>query len=197
MRDRYIAVRDKRLMGGVPAHANLTIINTDKSTPLRTVFHQINACARAGRINTLFVLCHGYAGANLRLNVSADAGGMGLQLGKEGVMHANVGQWTHIKNNVDNIVVYACAAADTEPGNEGSKADGRYLMGALALVTNADVYAADRIQWYQTYNGMKIGAYDFGTWEGNVYKFPANSGQGAIVAGPPVELTMVLGGRAP
>jgi hypothetical protein len=122
---------------------------------------------------------------------------MGLQLGTEGLLHSNVGLWGQIKNKVSNIVIYACAAADTEPGNENTTADGKYLMGALALTTNADVYASDRIQWYLTYKGLHNGAHNFGTWEGTLYKFPAQTGMGTAVASVPVELTAVLNGTAP
>jgi hypothetical protein len=59
-----------------------------------------------------------------------------------------------IKNKVRNIVIYACAAADTQLGNENTEADGKYLMGALALCTNADVFAADQIQYYYTHSNM-------------------------------------------
>jgi hypothetical protein len=197
MTQNYMAVRDKRLQGGVPARPHLAIQNTDATTPLRGVFNHINAYARLGKIHSLFVLCHGYAGENDRLNFSADAGGMGLELGREDVTHANVGQWANIKNKVSNIVVYSCAAADTEPGNENTDADGRYLMGALALCTNADVYAADRIQWFGTYRDLPNGAFDFGAWEGDLYKFSANTGQGIVVASVPVEFTDVLNGTAP
>jgi hypothetical protein len=196
MTQKYMALRDRRLQGGVPAHQHLAIENTGPATPLRGAFNHIRAYAGSGKIHTLFILCHGYAGENLRLQVSADAGGMGLQLGREGVMHANVGQWGHIKSKVSNIVVYACAAADTEPGNQYTAADGRYLMGALALSTGADVYASNRIQWYSTYNGLRNGAFNFSDWEGDLYRFPANTGQGAIVASAPVELTAVLNGTA-
>ena len=72
-----------------------------------------------GRINAMFVLCHGYAGVDRTARVSMDAGGMGLQLGREGVMHTNVAAWRAISGTVDNIVVYACAAADTQPDNVG------------------------------------------------------------------------------
>lgn len=194
---RYMALRDKRLMGGVPAHHHLEIVNLNALISLRGAFAAINGYARRGRINALFILCHGYAGENTRLSVSADAGGMGLQLGKEGLMHNNVGLWGQIRGKVDSIVIYACAAADTEPGNQYTDADGRYLMGSLALTTGADVYAADRIQWYTTYNGLPNGAFDFGTWEGNLIMFSGSTGLDTIVPAPPVELTDVLRGTAP
>ena len=197
MTQKYMAVRDRRLRGGIPAHAHLAIQNTDASTTLRGLFHHVIAYAGSGKIHSLFVLCHGYAGLNPRLHVSADAGGMGLQLGREGVMHSNVAQWSHIKNKVGNIVIYACAAADTERGSENTTADGRYLMGALALHTNADVYASNRIQWYSTYSGLRNGAFDFNAWEGDLYRFRASTGQGSVVASVPVEFTAVLNGTAP
>ena len=197
MPQRYMAVRDKRLMGGVPAHAHLAIYNTDATVPIRNVLNSINSYATAGKIHTLFILCHGYAGQNPRLHVSADAGGMGLQLGKEGLLHSNVAQWGHVKGKITNIVIYACAAADTQLGNEFTVADGRYLMGSLALSTNADVYASDRIQWYLTHKGLRNGAFNFGAWEGQLLKFSGSTGQGSAVAGVPVELTSVLTGTAP
>jgi hypothetical protein len=49
-----------------------------------------------------------------------DAGGIGLQIGKEGVMHANVSMWRAIRDKVQMIVVYSCAAADTQSGNAGT-----------------------------------------------------------------------------
>ena len=126
----YIALRDRRLEGGVPARAGLRIINTHGSTPLGSAFASINSASRvAGRIQAMFILCHGYAGSNERARVCIDAGGMGLQLGKEDVLHENVSMWTAIKNRVKHIIVYSCAASNTEGGNEGTNADGRYLMG--------------------------------------------------------------------
>jgi len=180
----------------VPARAHLAIYNTDATTPIRNVLNSITSYAGGGKIHTLFILCHGYAGENSRLRVSMDAGGMGLELGKEGLLHSNVDQWRQVRNKMENIVVYACAAADTQLGNELTKADGRYLMGALALQTNADVYAADSIQWYETYKGLRNGAFKFADWEGQLLKFSASTGMSVPVASVPDELTAVLHGTA-
>ncbi len=196
---RYFALRDRRLEGGVPARARLSIYNTNATTPLAGAFASINGVARAsgGKIHSLFVLCHGYAGENTRGMMSMDAGGMGLELGREGVSHSNVALWAAIGNTVDNIVVYSCAAGDTQPGNEGTDADGRYLMGALAIHTNATVYAADKIQWYSTHNNLANGRYDFGAWEGILLRFPPNGNPPTIVPRPPVEFSDVMNGSAP
>jgi hypothetical protein len=73
----------------------------------------------------------------------------------------NVAMWTAIHRKVEHIIVYSCGAANTERRNQGTRADGRYLMGALAIHTNANVYAADRIQWY--HNRKAVAApYDSG-----------------------------------
>jgi len=118
---------------------------------------------------------------------------MGLQLGREGLRQSNVNQWMQIKNKVRNIVIYACAAADTQLGNENTEADGKYLMGALALCINADVFAADQIQYYYTHSNMRNGAFDFRGWEGNLFKFSANNGLGMTTNKAPVELAQLLG----
>src|SRR5262245_21554801 len=164
-----LALHDRRLKGGMPARPGLQVIGVDDKTPLGLAFSTINVTALRGEsIHTLFILCHGYAGTNERARVCMDAGGMGLQLGQENLLHNNVSRWAAIKNKVQNIVVYSCAAGNTERGNEATTADGRYLMGALAIHTNATVYAADRIQWYRA--GSVI---DFGAWEGRLWQFSA------------------------
>jgi len=193
----YVALRDRRLSGGVPSRPRLTIINTDADTSLHSAFAQINAAARSGKINTLFVLCHGFAGENTRGAVCMDAGGMGLLLGKENVMHGNVAMWRAIANKADNIVVYACAAGDTQRGNEGTEADGKYLMGALAIHTNASVFAADKIQWYSTFQDSPHGRFVFGDWEGTVWDFPPNGSTATPVLSAPVEFADVMAGTAP
>lgn len=195
---RYLALRDRRLSGGVPARGNLYIVNTDGSTPLGNAFAQINSASKAsGKIHTMFIFCHGYAGQNARGGVSMDAGGEGLQLGREDVLHDNVHRWISIANKVSNIVIYSCAAGNTERGNEGTTADGRYLMGAIAIYANADVYAADRIQWYSTYKGLSNGRFEFGAWEGQLLHFPPSGAPPSVVTRPPVEFADVMSGATP
>jgi hypothetical protein len=193
----YLALRDRRLQGGVPARSHLSIINTDATTPLATVFRQIKSVSQAvGMIHSMFILCHGYAGSNERRQVCTDAGGMGLQLARENVLHTNVDLWREIRNRVLNIVVYSCAAGDTQSGNEGTTADGRYLMGAMAIHTNATVYAADRIQWYGTFNNIPSGRFDFGAWEGQLWRFPSDGTRPIPVDRAPVEFADVMFGSA-
>ena len=105
-------------------------------------------------------------------------------------MQSNVARWAAIKGTATNIIVYACGAADTQAANRGTIADGRYLMGALAIHTQAAVYAADRIQWYSMGGGGATGPINFGRWEGTLWKF-SPSGTSGPAAGNrvPLELT--------
>lgn len=182
----YVVVRDSRLEGAMPGvftawWNNLNIISTSNSAPLQNVFDQVNAFkAEHGKMHTMFVLCHGYAGASNNLMMSGDFGGQGLQLGAENVLHTNVSAWEEMKDTVTNIVIYACAAANTEAGNEFTTEDGEYLMGALAIHTNAVVYAADRIQWYTPSD------FDFGQWEGRLLKFKPSGEPPVVVSHVPV-----------
>jgi hypothetical protein len=105
------------------------------------------------------------------------------------VLHSNVAMWRALANRTENIVVYACGAADTEPGYEGTDYDGRYLMGALAIHTNSTLFAADRIQFYQRNNGGHI---DFGNWEGTLWKFPPSGVAPSPVLRAPVELSDIM-----
>lgn len=175
-----LIVRDLRLKGNLSARC--PVVSTSPNTSLTSVFDAINGASSNSKIDTLFVLCHGYAGVNVRARVCEDAGGMGLQLGCEDVLHTNVARWEAIANSTTNIVVYACAAADTEPGNEGSTADGRYLMGALAIHTNANVFAADRIQWYNA------STMNFGRWKGRLWQFPPSGIPPKVVPCAPSEI---------
>jgi hypothetical protein len=181
----FLILRDERLGGKLVAACDVWTIR--RSMTLSSILSSIKATAQThGRLDSLFVLCHGFAGINIRRKVCMDAGGMGLQLGSECVLHSNVQRWTAISGTCANIVVYACAAANTEPGNEGSTADGKYLMGALAVHTKASVYAADRIQWYDPSN------MDFADWEGNLWQFQPSGVPPTIVPCAPTELTTLL-----
>jgi hypothetical protein len=180
----YVMVRDLRVHAGIPSRPNLGIINTDARTPLSWVFQRINAYARLGRIHALFVLAHGRAGFDAKPRtdgftsyegpggVCKDAGGMGVSVGTEGIRHGNVEKWYAIRGKAENIVLYSCGAADTQPGNEFSLADGRYLMGALAICTGANVYAASAIQYFSKYKHLPNGRFILSDWRGVLYHFP-------------------------
>lgn len=195
---KYFALRDRRLSGGVPARPSLSIFNVGAHTPLSAAFGSLASAARSGgRIHTMFIFCHGYAGTNDNARTCADAGGMGLQLGRENMLHTNVGAWTAVRGKVDNIVVYSCAAANTESGNRGTTADGKYLMGALALHSGATVFAADRIQWYSTHNGLGNGRFEFGEWEGQLWEFSPDGTSPIPRDTAAVEFSEVMAGTAP
>ena len=186
---RYVILHDRRLIGQTPFRTSIATLEVDENTSLVPVLTIITSLSQLDGTQGLFILCHGYAGVNNRGKACADAGGMGLQLGMEGIMHDNVASWRAIRGAVLNIVVYACGAADTQAGNQGTVADGRYLMGALAIYTGATVYAADRIQWYTTGGS---GVIDFGAWEGTLWMFdPSGSSTPAPGNRVPIELSEI------
>jgi hypothetical protein len=180
----YLIVRDKRLVGKLVTRC--PVINVDSTTPLSSLLSKIKISAHHKSIDALFILCHGYAGTNNKAQVCMDAGGMGLQLGAENLLHTNVSRWQAIAGICKNIVVYSCAAANTESGNEGSTADGKYLMGALAIYADTNVYAADRIQWYDPKT------MDFGEWEGNLWAFTPSGIPASMTPAAPVEIGEVM-----
>jgi hypothetical protein len=178
--------RDRRLSGSLPFFAAAAYTcNLDATTPLSSAFSRVSMSntLNGGKLDNIFILCHGFAGSNPNAGMSMDAGGSGLQLGRENVLHSNVALWEAIKNKTTNIVVYSCAAGNTEAENVGTRYDGKYLMGALAIHTNANVYAADRIQWYNTRG------YNFGRWEGQLFHFPPDGSNPREVSSPPMELS--------
>lgn len=188
----YAILRDLRLTGNMPSGFtswwhNLNQVSVYGSIHLRTAFWRLrHFYEQHGRMHTLFILCHGFAGDNIVRRQSGDFGGGGLQLGLECVKHDNVAMWASIRGYFNNIVVYACAAGNTERGSEFTTQDGQYLMGALAIHTNTPVYAADRIQWYNPSN------FDFGNWEGQLMRFPPTGVRPTNVSRVPVDLSQML-----
>lgn len=100
-------------------------------------------------------------------------------MGKEDLSLNTVVHWARIKGLVKNIVVYACMAAHTGKGKQGTIADGQRLMKLLAIATGATVYASEKSQRYSK-DGMM-----FDKWEGRVFKFSPN-GQITSVTGASV-----------
>jgi hypothetical protein len=187
MTQDFVILHDNRLKGVMPPRRpHLKVINVGEHTSLHLAFAHVKA---AKHIHTIFILCHGYAGEDPKSGRCRDMGEGGLELGREQVLHSNVAMWRALANRTENIVVYACGAADTEPGYEGTDYDGRYLMGALAIHTNSTLFAADRIQFYQRNNGGHI---DFGNWEGTLWKFPPSGVAPSPVLRAPVELSDIM-----
>ncbi len=149
-----------------PIPGALITANVDGSTSLITAFSRINTAAQiTGKLDTLFILCHGYQTSFAGFSFG---GGGGLQLGREDLTPANVGNWVAIKNLVKYIVIYSCGTAYTgisSPMTPNVLSDGKTFMSNLAKHTNSTVFAADQTQWYFPSN------YDFGKWEGIVYMF--------------------------
>lgn len=162
----FLVLRDKRLHGEFSTvYGNIITVNVDAATSLTVAFSRINTTAQMnGKLNTLFILCHGYQSRWGPYRF----GGKGLELGIEDLTAANVNLWAAIKNSVKYIVVYSCGAAYkgiSSPQTANIQSDGQAMLTNLAKHTNATVFAAEETQWYFPTN------YDFGKWEGTVYMF--------------------------
>jgi hypothetical protein len=169
---KYLLLHDTRVRGRASGfYAGLWSVSLNASTSITSAFRRINASAGAfGKLNSVFVVCHGMNGGQAWGGTSDFwwRGGGGLLLGTEQVKSSNVNLWNNIRDRVDKIVVYACGAAYKGPASWNQPtviSDGQALMADLARNTNATVYAADKIQWYQQ-KGL-----DMGRWEGQVYAF--------------------------
>src|SRR5262249_13992769 len=139
----YLALRDKRMKGKIFARENLAIINTDADTPVTQAIGQIKAIAKwRGKIDTMFILCHGWESQDLAHAMFKDEGGWGLEIGKEGIDVNSVSLWKGVSGVISNIVVYGCGAAHTTRKKEGKDGDGRFLMKQLASFTKATVFAS-------------------------------------------------------
>lgn len=191
----HYVLHDKRVRVQIPSTPHLTVLHTQKGAPLHPLLLRVAEAGRATPLNTLFIVAHGVETSwNFEDAVCSPtiSGGRGIALG-EGVRHTNVANWSILANRVKHIVVYSCSAADTGKGNEGTDADGFYLMGALAIHTNAYVYASQSVQIYTLHRG---GLLHLGKWEGELLRFPPTGAPPQTVRQAPHELDMVLAGRS-
>ncbi len=176
-------IHDRRLAGQTPAYYNFVFQVNDKSH-IRYIMHTTARRARqAHHLERLHILCHGYEATwdiGGQRCINAMHGGFGLQLGMEGLTLFNYGEASILKGLVDEIVLFACAPADTYSGNVGTWGDGRRFCGYLALTTGARVIAARDTQYYDDSNGP----IDFGDWEGPVYLFTDSSPDGERILDP-------------
>lgn len=182
---RTMILHDTRLEGRTPLNYNYVfLVNGNRS--VASIISGVASHARScGGLDMLHIFCHGYEGdLNLseRVCTGVERGGFGLHLGREGLGFHNVQQTTRWNGLIQNIVVFACAPADTAPGNEGTRGDGQRLCGELALYSGAAVIAARDTQYYNERTarysgGRSVGnTIDFGAWEGPVYRFDPATG---------------------
>lgn len=180
---KRMLLHDTRLHGDTPQIAQ-NWYRVDANVGIAHAVGWVAQYARSqGGLDELIVMCHGYEShENLgnQMTTVAVAGGFGLQLCRENLTLANVGILTDWRGLITKITVYACAAADTARGNEGTIGDGRRFMGEMAIWSGATVIGARDVQTYNYGDGvwgMFRSAIDFGEWEGPVYSFNPNAGE--------------------
>lgn len=184
---RSMIVHDMRLAGATPLNYN-AVLEVNVSTNIDYVVSRVAYFGRIQTLTGLHIFCHGYeADWNLsaKMCMPTAHGGFGLQLAKQGLTLFNVSKTAAWKGLVKQIVLFACAPADTGAGNAGTYGDGKRFCGELALWSNAEVIAARDTQYYNRatakYSGGRSVAntIDFGAWEGPVLKFTPENPDGA------------------
>ena len=186
---------DQRLKGDTPAiSAGDNLYKVDASTTIDHAFGWIRDYAgQQGGLDVLYIMCHGYYAweENQQLQMSIAVGGYGLQLCKEGLTLTTVdGAGRAIEGKIKAIVIYSCGASSTQSNNAGTKkpGDGKYFCEQLCKKSKAEVYAADREQFYSPgvrhwYDPSTWGnkGIDFGKWEGTVYKYAPPDGTRTVM----------------
>jgi hypothetical protein len=179
-------VHDMRLNGATPLNYNY-VLEVNAKTSIDHVIQRVAHYGRIRQLDALHIFCHGYEATwNLQAKMCMPQahGGFGLELCREGLTLFNVSKTSAWKGLVEEIVLFACAPADTGEGNVGTYGDGKRFCGELALWCNAAVIAARDTQYYDrravTYSGgRKVAAtIDFGDWEGPVCKFTPGKPEG-------------------
>lgn len=191
---KRLVLLDFRLTGMVTDGIG-EVIRVGAGTDIRKAFDKIalHAFARGG-LDDLLICCHGFEALfeDYDGQLSFMSGGFGLQLCAENLSLANVGVTAVLKAAppevplVKRIVVFSCAAAETHRLTRNLGADGKRLMGAIALMTGARVVASTATQRYHLISGVAQSLrsaggqddwrIDFGEWEGDVFEFSPADG---------------------
>ena len=179
-----MVIHDRRLLGETPAYYNF-VMQVNALTQIRHIVDWTARRARQARhLRRLHILCHGFENnwdLGGRMSLPAAHGGFGLQLGLEGLNLFNYGLTSAWRGLIDEIVLFACAPAETYSGNAGTWGDGKRFCGYLALTAGARVIAARDTQYYNYSAGHPI---EFGDWEGPVLEFSEADPEGRRVMDP-------------
>lgn len=178
---KRMLVHDRRLAGTAPFIAQNTYV-VDATTSTDHAIRWIGQYAKSqGGLDELIIMCHGYAQLGdpiARATFAEPVGAAGLQLGTPGLVPSNAIKASIWKPHIQSIILYACGTSASSTHNDPAW-DGRRFCGELALWSGAFVYGADRLQWYVR-NGPTQ-TIDFGAWEGQVYCYNPDDGQGIPV----------------
>ena len=186
---KRLVLLDFRLTGMVTDGIG-EVIRVGAVTDIQKAFNKVAARAFGrGGLDDLLICCHGFEALleDYDGQLSFMSGGFGLELCAENLSLANVGVTAVLKAAppevplVKRIVVFSCAAADTHRLTKTLGADGKRLMGSIALMTGALVVASTATQMYdlipslaqslRSAGGENDWRIDFGEWEGDVFEF--------------------------
>jgi hypothetical protein len=191
---KRLVLLDSRLIGMVTDSIG-EVIRVGAGTGIRQAFDKValHAFARGG-LDDLLICCHGFEAMfeDYDGQLSFMSGGFGLKLCAENLSLENVAVTAVLRSIppevplVKRIVVFSCAAADTHRLTKNLGADGKRLMGAMALMTGARVVASTATQFFdripsmaqslRSAGGKDDWRIDYGEWEGDVFEFSPADG---------------------
>ena len=190
---KRIVLLDFRLTGMVSKEVG-EVMQVSVRTPIKQAFDKVAARAKQlGGLDDLLICCHGFEAVVEDWDgaVSFMSGGFGLELCDENLTMRNVSVFSVLRGPpplVKRIVIFSCAAADTHKASKAVGGDGMRLMGEIALTSGAKVVAAKESQVFHQIPSLVQSLFDagskndwridFGEWEGPVYEFSPDDGQG-------------------
>lgn len=196
---KRLVLLDFRLTGMVTDGIG-EVIRVGGGTDISKAFAKVARRARElGGLDDLLICCHGFENVleDFDHSLSFVSGGFGLQLCSENLTLANVGVMGVLNAAppllpiVRRIVVFSCAAADTNRAARAAGSEGRRLMGSIALNSGARVVASDATQYYRAIpslaqslrsaGGENDWRIDFGEWEGKVFEFSPDDGTARLL----------------
>jgi hypothetical protein len=184
---KNMLIHDYRLVGRSPSGMAQNTYEVGARVTTAHVFNWAGTYARRqSGLDNLFIMCHGYESGveDPFEQVSTYALGYGLALGDPGLTFDNIWAASTLKHHVGTITLFACGPANTRRGWANTRGDGTRFCGELALISGACVVAAVQTQYYYHTPGWwdrvvgREGEIDFGNWEGSVYSFSPNDGEG-------------------
>lgn len=159
-----VIAHDTRLEGRTPLSTGGSV-NFDVSgdTPISDFFDRVISISdEHDGVQTLYIMAHG-------VEVPSDDT-HAIQFCRDFISYRTVDQFERLRDKVERIVLFVCAAAETTMSSHG---DGDELCRQIAFRAHVEVTAAREVQAYSRIERCGLfsceeSALEFGQWEGTV-----------------------------
>lgn len=171
-----VIAHDTRLEGRTPLSTGGSVnFDVNGETPISDFFDRVLSISdEHGGVQTLYIMAHG-------VEVTA-ADTHAIQFCREFISYQTVDQFERLRDKVERIVLFVCAAAETTLSTHG---DGDELCRQIAFLAHVEVTAAREVQAYNVTEHCGLfsceeAALEFGEWEGTVVVYDAS---GNLISG--------------